>query len=291
MQVSIIIPVAKEGDHLYKTIYKLYEQLHALSRPLGIHFDMILVTDVLHFPTLKVMARLAREKIADSLLLTTRLGKGGSIKNAVPFARGDYVVILDADAPVKPELIIGAIVVAMERGLDFLAANRLYRTHNLLRRLLSTAYNTLVNLFFQTGLRDHQAGFKIISRRAARLLLVGMTRTDGLAFDTELIVWARRLGFTFTTINVAWREQRTGSTILPFRALLTMFADLLMLRLLTLRGKHVALKRMIIGKVLDLNGPRVLGPEVMTTISSKGAKAALLTALRKLYLATAFRKR
>ena len=291
MMVSIVIPVAKEGEDLYDRVLRLRNLMEVASRELNFFFEIVLVSDVFHIPTLKAMIRLAKQGIARCLFLTRRIGKGGSIKNAVPHTHGDYIVLLDADIPVSIDTISKAVLLAARYRIDLLIANRVYRTHSLLRRVLSTAYNTLVNVFFRTGLRDHQAGFKVLSRRAAEIILVRRTRTDGLAYDTEVIVWAKKHGLRYRAIDVVWREQRIGSTIPPLRALLTMLADLVMLRLLTLARKYVALQKLVIGRVIELNNISTVGQEFMTVIRASGPKKHLLDILRKLYIAVAFRRR
>jgi hypothetical protein len=119
---------------------------------------------------------------------------------------------------------------------------------------------------------------------------VKRTRTDGLAYDTEVIVWARRHGLRYRAVNVVWREQREGSTIPPMRALLTMLADLVMLRLLTLGRKYVALQKLAIGSIIDLGNIHTVGQEFVTVIRASGPKKHLLDVLRKLYIAVAFRR-
>lgn len=290
MMVSVIIPAAEEGYELYHRIGYLYSELKKLATEGRISYEVILVTDVFHVPTLKAMARLSREGVARGLLSTKRIGKGGAVKNAVPYARGHYLVVLDADIPIKPAVIHNAVTLAVKGGLDLLIVNRVYRTHGLLRRLLSTAYNGLVNLLFRTGIRDHQAGFKVLSRTAAEMILVERVRTDGLAYDTELVVWAKRLGLKTATLNVVWREQREGSTIPPLRAVLTMLADLIALRLLTLSGKHKALRKLPVGKIIDLADRRVIGQEFITMIEASGPKRVIFAVFRKLYVAAAFKR-
>jgi len=291
MMISIVVPVAKEGSGLYDRILSFHREFGVLAAANGFSFEILLVSDVFHVPTIKAMMRLAKQGIARCLLLTRRIGKGGSIKNAIQYTRGDYIVLLDADMPVNPVTIYRAVLLARKLGIDLIIANRVYRTHTLLRRVLSTAYNTLVNLFFRTGLRDHQAGFKVLSRRAAQIILVRRTRTDGLAYDTEVIVWAKKHGLKYKAVNVVWREQRTGSTIPPLRALLTMLADLVMLRLLTLARKYVVLQKLAIGRVVELSNIHTIGQEFMTVIRASGPKKHLLDILRKLYIAVAFRRR
>lgn len=285
--ISIIIPIAKEGDSLFQRVASLSAALGELTKGQGIAYEIILISDVLHKPTLKAMMKLAKMRMARALFLTRRLGKGGSVKNAVRYARGAYLVVLDADVPVEPTVLHRAVMLAHKDKLDLVLANRRYRPHNLLRRTLSLTYNLLVNILFRTGIKDHQAGFKILSRRAAEIILTERTRTDWLGYDTEIIVWAKKYGFKYRVIDVVWKEQRDRSTIIPFRATMTMLADLIALRLLTVANKYAALRMTAVGKVVDLATLKPLGDAYMTIIEASGPKRFLFAFLRRLYIAIA----
>lgn len=282
---TIIVPVANEGSNLYARVQALNDALS--SMPID-GFEIILVTDFAHPPTVDVMKRIAKQGIANCFLLTKRIGKGGSIKNVIPYAKGDTFVLLDADMPVDAETLSKALAMMANDRLDLLIANRVYRMHGLLRRVLSTSYNNVCRFLFRTGVKDHQAGFKILSRRAASIL-ASLVRTDGLLYDTELIVWIKRFRLSFQTINVVWREKREGSTIMPLRALLTMLADMILLRLLTFGGKYAALQRLSIGKIINLSNMNIVGQEYITVIRASGFKKQILNVLRKLYMAVAFK--
>ena len=290
MLTSIIVPVAKEGEDLYDRISTLSKGIMAISEGSDNTFEFIIVTDMYHKTTLKALAKLSKDGMAMSLLLTKRIGKGGSIKNAVRYAKGKYIVLLDADTPVPPKTIVNAVRLADKKEIDLLIANRVYRSHGSLRKFLSTAYNTLVDILFRTRLKDHQAGFKVLSNRVAKIILSGRTRTDGLAYDTEIIVWIKKHKRKHATINVIWQEKRDGSNIPPIRALLTMLADLIMLRFLTIGNRYTALHRTVIGKIIDLKTFSIIGPEFMTIIKAGGITEKILSVLRKLYLAVAFKK-
>ena len=290
MLISIIVPVAREGEDLHDRIRLLDNMLSSIASTHNISYEILLVTDVPHKPTLKAMMRLAKQGIARSFLLTRRIGKGGSVKNVVPYARGDVIVLLDADIPIRRDALSKALATIINKNLDLLVANRIHRPHGLIRRILSIAYNNLVRLLFRTGLRDHQAGFKILSRRAA-LILTRFTRTDGLGYDTELIVWAKKHKLSYHAMDMIWHEKREQSTIPPFRAILTMLADLIVLRLLTIGRKYVALQRQKVGRMIELPALKVIDQEHATAIKVSGLKRILFNMLRKIYLIIAFSKR
>lgn len=283
--LSIIIPVAKEGEDIYNRVSLFAKRLRDLSMKYGFQYEIIIVTDVFHKSTVKALIKLAMERIASCFLLTTRIGKGGSIKNAVLFAKNDLIILLDADLPIPPEVIYKASLIVIRKKVDLLIANRVYRKHSFLRQLLSLAYNLVVNILFRTEIRDHQAGFKILSRKAARIILVGRTRSEGFAYDTEIIVWAKKHNLMFVTLDVIWNECRKESTLPIFRALLTMILDLVLLRLLSISGKYVALKRIPIGRIIDLGCRCFRGYEYMTIVNVSGIKKYIFSLLRLFYIA------
>ena len=286
--VSIVMPVAREGKDLYDRVRILNYELKSRFASRNIAYEIILVSDIFHRPTMVAMIRLAREGVAKCLFLSQRIGKGGSVKNAILYTRGDYIVLLDADIPVSVDILCRAVVLAMSKRLDLLIANRVHRSHSLMRYVLSIAYNSLVNLLFRTSIKDHQAGFKILSRRAARIILLGRTRTDGLAYDTEVIVWTLIHRLRYGAIDVVWREQRLGSTILPLRALLTMMTDLITLRLITFMKRYIMPQKLAIGRVIELKKVHIVGSEFITMMRASGLKKYLLDILRKLYITVAF---
>ena len=65
-----------------------------------------------------------------------------------------------------------------------------------------------------------------------------------------LVVWAKKHGLKYKALDVVWKEQREVSTIPSLRALLTMFADLIVLRLVALVTKYAALQRHPVGDVV-----------------------------------------
>ena len=74
--LSIIIPVAREGLTLYDRIRLFQKELEKLAREYRFQSEIILVSDVLHAPTIKAMKMLAEQRITKCFLLE------GSVKEA-----------------------------------------------------------------------------------------------------------------------------------------------------------------------------------------------------------------
>ncbi|WP_449462609.1 hypothetical protein PQ610_00635 [Tardisphaera miroshnichenkoae] len=126
------------------------------------------------------------------------------MKAAAELCAGKAVVIEDADLPVSPEDVRRAL--SLLRGdASLVYAERTSREHGALRLFLSDGYNALARLLFRTGVKDHQAGFKVMKRDV--LPLLKEIRSDGFEFDTELLALARRVG-RLVPVQVRWRERR-----------------------------------------------------------------------------------
>ena len=99
------------------------------------------------------------------------------------------------------------------------------------RTLFSLTYNALVRMLFFDGVRDHQCGFKTMTRNVAAAVL-NSSRSDGYFFDTEMIVRCKQLGYPVTEVPVNWQEKnKGGSKVNPVRDSKKIFKDMLSFRL------------------------------------------------------------
>jgi hypothetical protein len=100
------------------------------------------------------------------------------------------------------------------------------------RTVFSLTYNLLARMLFLDGIRDHQCGFKAMSREVAEVVRDN-AKSDGFFLDTEIILQCKRQGFPVVEVGVEWSEtrKRNESVIKPFRDATKMGIDLLRFRL------------------------------------------------------------
>lgn len=147
-------------------------------------------------------------------------GRGRALRQAFLGSGAAQVGYMDADLSTHlaalPEAVRrlrgGAQLVAGSRLLPGSHTRRQFR-----REVLSRAYNRLVRGLFHTRVRDHQCGFKFLTRDACRQL-VPLTRDELWFFDTELLVLADRVGLRIDEIPVDWIED-LGSTVRVLRTI------------------------------------------------------------------------
>ena len=94
-------------------------------------------------------------------------------------------------------------------GSRYLAESRAYRP--IIRWLASKAYNFLIRLLFQTGISDHQCGFKSFSRRCI-IDMDTAVKSDSWFWDTEILVIAKKMGYKILEIPVFWVEMKGART-------------------------------------------------------------------------------
>src|SRR5207244_9621850 len=118
VSVSLILPIYNEGMILLDNVRNLTKTLNRLG----------LVSEILLFDDnsndgIRDAAELASSDRVFHLRFSERIGKGATIKNALSAARGEIIVILDADIPVSPKELSAAIAL-LEDGYQFVLGVR-----------------------------------------------------------------------------------------------------------------------------------------------------------------------
>jgi len=235
--LSVVIPTFNEARRIEQTLRSGDEYL----RGLGIPYEVIVVDN----DSTDGTAALVTDLI-DRVLSSTRLvvqgsrGKGSAIKAGVLQSRGDFVLFLDADnaTPVSelerfwPLWKDGVQVVI---GSRYVPPVLVAAPQTPIRIALSRIGNAVIRLLLLPGVHDTQLGFKGFTGEVARDLFERIT-TGGWAFDVELLVMARRAGYTIREVAVLWREP--GGSHLRSSDYLTTLVDVLKIRWRAWRGHY-----------------------------------------------------
>lgn len=283
-KVSIILPVYNEESILEYNIKKISDFLDGVN----INHELVICDDNSNDNTHNVTKRL---RFGDHNLVCLRfhqrIGKGGTIRNALQVASGEILVFMDADLSTNLSHI-PKLVKAVEKTKGLVIGVRNGAAKRSLSRLfLSIGYNHLVELMFRIGISDTQCGFKGMSVEAAERLFQRV-RCNGFLFDTELLVNARRLKIPITIMPVKWEDHRPkgASKVVPFRTVVTMLADLIVLRLTRINGTEIIkLKKVLNGLFVEQNRDD-FHPTVDMVMDIGNKK--LLSFLRRIYLKVAF---
>ncbi len=213
LDVTIVVPYYNPGDQLRATVAHMVRVLVAS----GMTFEIIAVsdgsTDGSPFTLEGFPAEVVRRVTID-----TNVGKGHALRVGLGMGRGRYLGFIDADGDISPELLAPFVSIMQTQQPDIIIGSKRDPESVVhyppLRRLYSWGYQLLIHLLFKLNVADTQVGIKLVDRRVIADVLP-MLRESRFALDLELLVLARRLGYTAIVEAPVRIEERFGSTISP----------------------------------------------------------------------------
>ncbi len=200
--VSVVVPVYNGEARMTATLDAIAAYLRP-RRP----FEMIVVDDGSRDRTAALVSEYAsRHPEVRLVRLPRNRGKGAAVREGMLGARGALRCFCDVDLPI-PIAEIEKLFACLEGASDVAIASRALPQSDMplkpspLRRLMSRGFNVIVRTLFALPFRDTQCGFKGFRRDAAREIF-SRSRIDGFAFDVELLILARQLGYRVGEVPV-----------------------------------------------------------------------------------------
>ena len=234
-RLSIVIPAFNEEARIRSTLDQVIAFL--LSRPYS--WEIIVADDGSTDATARLVNELSEGRPEVKLLRLPHRGKGGAVKHGMLAAAGEFRFLCDADLsmPIEqverflPPQVGGAAIVVGSRE----APNSRRIGEPMRRHLMGRFYNWLVRRLAVPGISDTQCGFKCFPGEQASALFQRQ-RTNGFAFDVEILFLARRSGLKVTEIGIDWYF-REESKVRPLLDSVVMTWDLIKIRWLHRRGR------------------------------------------------------
>src|ERR1700684_2907270 len=139
-KLSVVIPVYNEEAVLPTLFARLYPALDALQMP----FEIVYVNDGSKDKSVALLRQQfqARPHETRVVLFHANFGQHSAVMAGLAYARGEYVVTLDADLQNPPEEI-GKLVGKLDQGYDYVGTIRQQRQDSLWRRTLSKVINKI----------------------------------------------------------------------------------------------------------------------------------------------------
>jgi dolichyl-phosphate beta-glucosyltransferase len=205
--LSVVVPAYNEEARIGPSLAAIASYLG----PKPFASEVIVVDDGSGDRTAET-ARAALESLPRGRILRreANTGKGAAVREGVLASRGRIVLFTDADLS-TPIGEFDKFLPRLERGDDVVIGSRalpdsvIEVRQSRLREAMGKTFNLLVRTFVLRGFRDTQCGFKAFGRAAAMDLFQRL-RTEGFAFDVEILMLARRLNYRIGEIPVVWRN-------------------------------------------------------------------------------------
>jgi len=229
--LSVVIPCYNEEQRLPRTI----EQVERFLDERKADYELILVDDGSADGTRQVMDAAAERRASVRIeALPHNRGKGRALAVGVEAARGDEILVTDADLSTPIEeldklqaaLNGGAGVAIASRGLR---ASRVEVSQPIYRVLMGKGFNLIVQAVLLPGIWDTQCGFKLFRGDVAHRVFTHLT-TDGFGYDPEVLYRARKQGVKIAEVPVVWRNS-APTKVSPIKSSLDMLTHVVRLRL------------------------------------------------------------
>jgi len=207
IDLSIVVPAFNEAARLEAG----FDRLRRAAKDGAFapdHTEIIVVDD----GSTDATADRASDLLADYPLarihrLPANRGKGAAVRAGVGLARGPLVAHMDADMAIHP-FQVAALTDALGSSDLAIGSRALVEPtseRSVVRFLTGRIFNLFVNGITHVGLRDSQCGFKSFRTPVARLLF-HLLVIERFAFDVQVVVNARRLGFSIAEVPVHWQD-------------------------------------------------------------------------------------
>jgi hypothetical protein len=147
-----------------------------------------------------------------------RRGYGSAYLAGFAEARGDYIVMADADLTYDFDEI-PRFVAELEDGAELVIGDRMDNIHPgampwLHRYVGNPILTGLLNLLFRTGVKDAHCGMRGLRKE---LLPALDLRTTGMEFASEMVIRASRAGLRISQVPIEYRPRSGVSKLSSFR--------------------------------------------------------------------------
>jgi len=215
--VSLVVPVFNEAEVIGAFYERASQALRALD---GLDYELVFVDDGSRDDSYaKLTAFAATDPHVRVLKFSRNFGHQIAISAGLDHARGDCVVIIDADLQDPPE-VVSSMVEQWRQGFDVVYGVRSDRAGETRVKLVTASFfyrllGRITNIHIPANVGD----FRLVSRRVVDQLR-GLREKD--RFVRGLVSW---VGFKQTGVTYRRDARYAGETKYPFRKMLKFSVD------------------------------------------------------------------
>lgn len=216
VEFSLVIPVYNEEAVLSET----YQRVKKIMDSLGESYELIFVNDGSQDKSASIIREFAREDPKVKLINFSRnFGHQAAITAGMDYARGQAVIVMDADLQDPPE-VIPQMVEKWRQGYEVVYGKRMKREgESFFKKATASLFYRFLKRMTQVDIPVDTGDFRLIDRKV--LLTMKLLREKN-RFIRGLISW---VGFRQTSVEYVREKRWAGETKYPLRKMLKLAWD------------------------------------------------------------------
>jgi glycosyltransferase involved in cell wall biosynthesis len=214
--VSVVIPTLNEAGTILNAVNTIKENLTYPK-------EIIIVDSNSTDGTIEIV----KDTNFCRLIIEPRRGYGIALRTGIKNAKGNIIIMVDADGTYEFKHINRLIDQMLEKDADMVLGTRMYdpkKAMGFFNFLGNKVITFCFDFCYSQFLSDSQSGFRAISREA--IDNVHLKETD-MAFATEMLIQFAKEGYTILEIPTTYKHRSYGKTKLkPFKSGIQIFSTI-----------------------------------------------------------------
>ena len=214
--LSLVVPAFNEEEAMEQSFERTYRAMRSIGYP----FEIIYIDDGSRDRTWEIISRLAREhEEVKALRFSRNFGHQLAVTAGMDEAKGDAVIIMDADLQDPPE-VIADMVKAWEQGADIAYGKRMHRKgETAAKKFTAWCYYRLLNFMSAYPIPLDTGDFWLLDKAVADEFKV---LREHNRFLRGMSAW---LGYNAVPVEYVREERCAGKTKYTLKKMLRLAAD------------------------------------------------------------------
>lgn len=214
--LSLVVPAFNEEEAMEQSFERTYRAMSSIGYP----FEIIYIDDGSRDTTWEIISRLAREhEEVKALRFSRNFGHQLAVTAGMDEAKGDAVIIMDADLQDPPE-VIADMVKAWEQGADIAYGKRMHRKgETAAKKFTAWCYYRLLNFMSAYPIPLDTGDFRLLDKAVADEFKV---LREHNRFLRGMSAW---LGYNAVPVEYVREERCAGKTKYTLKKMLRLAAD------------------------------------------------------------------
>uniref|UniRef100_A0A914EBX0 Dolichol-phosphate mannosyltransferase subunit 1 n=1 Tax=Acrobeloides nanus TaxID=290746 RepID=A0A914EBX0_9BILA len=220
-EYSIILPTYNEKDNLPICLWLIEKCM----KDTGYSYEVIIVDDASPDGTQDIAKQLIKEFGEEKIILKPREGKlglGTAYIHGMKFARGNFIILMDADLSHHPKFIPEMIRLQKQKNYDIITGTRYSLGGGVV------GWDLRRKFLLQPGVSDLTGSFRLY-KKDILAKLISESVSKGYVFQMEMMFRAKKHGFTIGEVPITFVDRFFGESKLGAQEVISYAKGLLYL--------------------------------------------------------------